>query len=116
MRSLTDSEVEICRDHLYSLAHAALSGSLAEAIPITAMATCEAKLGGDHQCALRRREEPFQPANALKSTGPLNTISTRCNATKHGLLSQGVTELDLSDYRKLVQTVNESVQPDGRVE
>jgi hypothetical protein len=33
-------------------------------------------------------------SNARKSTGPRNTNSTRFNALKHGLLAQGVTELD----------------------
>ena len=32
--------------------------------------------------------------NALKSTGPHDTRSTRFNAVKHGLLSEGVTEMD----------------------
>ena len=32
--------------------------------------------------------------NARKSTGPRDTSSTRFNAVKHGLLSEGVTELD----------------------
>ncbi len=32
--------------------------------------------------------------NAAKSTGPKNTTSTRFNALKHGLLAEGVTELD----------------------
>ena len=32
--------------------------------------------------------------NGQKSHGPTNTTSTRYNATKHGLLSHGVTELD----------------------
>ena len=49
-------------------------------------------------CASTKKSHSNQQ-NALKSTGPLNTISTRYNATKHGLLSQGVAELDLSDYR-----------------
>jgi hypothetical protein len=31
-------------------------------------------------------------ANSQKSTGPGNTNSTRFNAAKHGLLSDGVTE------------------------
>ncbi|MEI6568591.1 MAG: hypothetical protein WCR20_18060, partial [Verrucomicrobiota bacterium] len=32
--------------------------------------------------------------NAKKSTGPRETSSTRWNAVKHGLTSQGITELD----------------------
>lgn len=37
-------------------------------------------------------------SNAKASTGPVNTVSTRYNAVKHGLLSQGITELDGLDY------------------
>ena len=32
--------------------------------------------------------------NSQKSTGPRTTVSTRFNAVKHGLLAEGVTELD----------------------
>jgi hypothetical protein len=32
--------------------------------------------------------------NGQKSHGPTNTTSTRFNATKHGLLAVGITELD----------------------
>ena len=35
--------------------------------------------------------------NGRKSHGPQNTTSTRFNATKHGLLSVGITELDDAD-------------------
>jgi hypothetical protein len=39
-------------------------------------------------------------SNSKKSTGPKNVISTRFNATKHGLLAAGITELDdPDDYR-----------------
>ena len=47
-------------------------------------------------------------ANSQKSTGPGNTSSTRFNAAKHGLLSNGVTELDDSDsYRNLLCRLDE---------
>lgn len=54
--------------------------------------------------------------NAKASTGPVNTVSTRYNAVKHGLLSQGVTELDDLDYHSLLGSVNESLKPIGPIE
>ena len=38
--------------------------------------------------------------NGLKSHGPTNTKLTRTNATKHGLLAAGITELDDEDLVK----------------
>lgn len=55
-------------------------------------------------------------SNAKASTGPLNTVSTRYNAVKHGLLSQGLTELDELDYHSLLSSVNESLKPIGPIE
>jgi hypothetical protein len=47
--------------------------------------------------------------NARKSTGPSNTSSTRLNATKHGLLSAGITELDDADgYRDTLHRLGEA--------
>ena len=55
--------------------------------------------------------------NAQKSTGPGNTSSTRFNATKHGLLSVGVTELDDPDrYRDLLARLRDQFNPVGLVE
>ena len=54
--------------------------------------------------------------NAQASTGPVNTLSTRYNAVKHGLLSQGVTELDELDYHSLLSLVKESLKPIGPIE
>lgn len=54
--------------------------------------------------------------NAKASTGPVNTVSTRYNAVKHGLLSQGVTELDDLDYNSLLSSVQESLKPTGPIE
>jgi hypothetical protein len=54
--------------------------------------------------------------NAQASTGPVNTVSTRYNAVKHGLLSQGVTELDELDYHSLLRSVQESLKPVGPIE
>jgi hypothetical protein len=47
--------------------------------------------------------------NARHSTGPKDTSSTRLNATKHGLLSEGITELDDTDgYRDTVRRLGEA--------
>jgi hypothetical protein len=47
--------------------------------------------------------------NAKNSTGPKNTSSTRLNATKHGLLSDGITELDDADgYRDTLRRLGEA--------
>lgn len=50
-------------------------------------------------------------ANAQASTGPVNTVSTRYNAVKHGLLSQGITELDELDYHSLLSSAQETFKP-----
>lgn len=55
--------------------------------------------------------------NAQKSTGPGDTSSTRHNATRHGLLAEGVTELD--NPAAFVETRSRLVaemQPVGEVE
>lgn len=55
--------------------------------------------------------------NALRSTGPKDTTSTRLNATKHGLLAQGLTELDDADaYRLLLERLTTRYQPVGDLE
>ncbi len=55
--------------------------------------------------------------NAKDSTGPKNTSSTRFNATKHGLLALGVTELDDADgYRDTLRDVKREKNPVGVVE
>jgi hypothetical protein len=43
-------------------------------------------------------------ANGGKSKGPLDTSSTRYNATKHGLLAKGITELDDPAARNRILT------------
>jgi len=48
----------------------------------------------DQSKQISARKLAANQENAQKSTGPINTISTRYNAAKHGLLSEGVTELD----------------------
>ena len=48
-------------------------------------------------------------SNGKKGTGPKNTLSTRYNAKKHGLLAAGITELDDPDeYRKIVRGLDAS--------
>jgi hypothetical protein len=55
--------------------------------------------------------------NAQKSTGPRDTASTRLNATKHGLLARGMTELDDSDaYESLVERLTAAKRPVGDLE
>jgi hypothetical protein len=41
--------------------------------------------------------------NSQKSSGPTNTTSTRFNAVKHGLLAEGITELDDADAYRQIQ-------------
>jgi hypothetical protein len=55
--------------------------------------------------------------NARKATGPKDTTSTRYNAAKHGLLAQGITELDDAEaYTALLQRLNEAHRPAGDIE
>jgi hypothetical protein len=55
--------------------------------------------------------------NALASTGPHNSSLTRYNAAKHGLLAEGVTEMDdpalFLDYRARLE---HDLKPVGEVE
>src|SRR5437016_14538953 len=47
--------------------------------------------------------------NGKKGTGPDNTLSTRYNAKKYGLLAAGVTELDdPEEYRRIVHGLDVS--------
>src|SRR5947207_15539193 len=55
--------------------------------------------------------------NAKKSTGPKNTISTRFNDTKHGLLASGVTELDDAEgFRATLRDLTQEKHPDAALE
>src|SRR5438874_1555743 len=55
--------------------------------------------------------------NSEKSTGPNNTTSTRFNATKHGLLAAGVTELDDAEgYRATLSDLVREKDPVGPLE
>ncbi len=55
--------------------------------------------------------------NAQESTGPINTLSTRYNAAKHGLLAQGITELDNPErVPSFLQEIEKELKPVGPVE
>jgi len=55
--------------------------------------------------------------NAARSSGPKNTISTRFNATKHGLLADGITELDDRErYEGLCHNLRCEFHPQGTLE
>jgi|SRR5216683_1716452 len=52
--------------------------------------------------------------NGKKGKGPNDTRSTRFNATKHGLLAAGVTELDDSEgYREMLRDLTKERKPVG---
>jgi len=55
--------------------------------------------------------------NGQKSKGPKNTTATRLNATKHGLLSQGITELDDAEvYKTILSDLIRERNPVGALE
>ncbi len=55
--------------------------------------------------------------NAQKSHGPTNTTPTRTNATKHGLLAVGITELDDAEgYRNTLSALVKELNPVGTIE
>ena len=55
--------------------------------------------------------------NGRKSHGPTDTTSTRFNATKHGLLAQGITELDnVEGYRAILSDLIREKNPVGKLE
>jgi hypothetical protein len=55
--------------------------------------------------------------NGQKSHGPKNTMSTRFNATKHGLLTQGITELDDAEgYKAILGALIRERNPVGALE
>jgi hypothetical protein len=62
-------------------------------------------------------KEEANRRNSRKSTGPNDASSTRYNAAKHGLLAQGITELDDGEaYTALLQRLDEAHQPAGDIE
>ncbi len=55
--------------------------------------------------------------NGQRSQGPTNTTSTRFNATKHGLLAVGITELDDAEgYRTILIDLMHEKNPVGATE
>jgi hypothetical protein len=55
--------------------------------------------------------------NAALSTGPKNCTSTRFNAVKHGLLAEGVTELDIPEtFPAFCAKITAELQPVGEIE
>jgi len=55
--------------------------------------------------------------NGGKSPGPTNTTSTRFNATKHGLLAAGITELDNAEgYLNILSDLGREKNPVGVIE
>jgi hypothetical protein len=55
--------------------------------------------------------------NGRKSHGPKDTTLTRLNATKHGLVATGITELDDAEgYRMLLDNLKKEKKPVGVVE
>lgn len=55
--------------------------------------------------------------NGRKSHGPIDTTLTRTNATKHGLLAEGVTELDDAEgYRTTLRDLINELNPLGTIE
>ena len=64
-----------------------------------------------------RAREDANRRNARKSTGPRDTKRTRYNATKHGLLSQALTDLDdAGACRRLLVSLTAELAPVGTVE
>jgi hypothetical protein len=75
------------------------------------------KRTSDHSKQISVKKLAANQENAQKSTGPINTISTRYNATKHGLLSEGVSELDNPVmFRDLCSRLLAQFKPVGEVE
>lgn len=67
-------------------------------------------MASEKQIAANRR-------NSDKSPGPGNTQSTRYNATRHSLLSVGVTELDIAEgYQKILADLMREKNPVGVIE
>jgi hypothetical protein len=63
------------------------------------------------------KKERANRRNAAKSTGPHNTASTRYNAQKHGLLAEGVTEMDdPTTFCELCSRLEAEFAPVGEVE
>lgn len=72
--------------------------------------------GQIHGSRTRTRAEANRE-NARRSTGPKDTAATRFNAVKHGLLSEGVTELDGPEsFPDFCAKLEAELKPVGEVE
>jgi hypothetical protein len=64
-----------------------------------------------------RKKAAANRINGQKSHGPKDTTSTRFNATKHGLLAVGITELDNAEgYRTILSDLMREKNPVGTIE
>jgi len=73
--------------------------------------------GGALTRQISTRRATANRQNATLSTGPHHTESTRYNATKHGLLSEGVTELDNPEaFAGFLAQLKEESHPVGILE
>lgn len=67
--------------------------------------------------AISLRKRTANRLNGRKSHGPGDTTNTRFNATKHGLLCVGVTELDdVEGYKTQLREMMDEKKPVGIVE
>jgi hypothetical protein len=70
-----------------------------------------------HPKRISARKLAANQNNAEKSTGPHNSTLTRYNAAKHGLLAEGVTEIDNpSGFSRLCSRLEAQFDPVGEVE
>src|ERR1035437_3195606 len=74
-------------------------------------------LTGGNKMATSVKKIRANRENAQKSPGPIDTTSTRFNATKHALLALGITELDNAEgYRTIVRDLMREKNPTGILE
>jgi hypothetical protein len=70
-----------------------------------------------HPKRISARKLAANQQNAQKSTGPHNSTLTRFNAVKHGLLAQGVTEIDNPEgFSRLGSRLEAELDPIGEIE
>jgi hypothetical protein len=70
-----------------------------------------------HSKKISERKLVANRENAQKSAGPHNCDRTRYNAAKHGLLAEGVTEMDdPASFRELCSRLEAEFGPVGEVE
>jgi hypothetical protein len=71
----------------------------------------------EHPREITAKKIAANQKNAQKSTGPHNCNVTRYNAVKHGLIAEGVTELDKPEqFGALVTQLKEELTPVGVLE